>query len=172
MHQYFVGTFVWVSKIVRIRPTMKECNYIQHHLLLLTWTTYATYGYSHTQFWRLMETVVVVTKYWMNFEVIFITAQPFLDSLNTYVNVESLDSGLYFYHTFTFISVIKKWNDFTNFTIVPHTRYYFWIFFVCCGKTIFFSTIHWMVNVNKFIYSFLQNPICFFLILVHNMPTF
>ena len=50
-------------------------------------------------------------------------------------------------------------NYLIDFTLL---RYDFWIFFIYCDNTIFFATINWIVNANKFIYNFLQNPIYFF----------
>ena len=101
MYQYFVGIFadnVLYNNVI----------IFNNIFLLLTWISYSLdlFGYTLAQFWRLQEKVVLVTEYWTNFEMLFITVQPFLESLNAYVSVESLDSRLYC--TFTFICMIKE----------------------------------------------------------------
>ena len=101
MYQYFVGIFadnVLYNNVI----------IFNNIFLLLTWISYSLdlFGYTLAQFWRLQEKVVLVTEYWTNFEMLFITVQPFLDSLNAYVSVEPLDSRLYC--TFTFICMIKE----------------------------------------------------------------
>ena len=61
--EYLWWLLLWimvrVPKTVRIRPTVKECNYLQHHLLL-TWISYPPdlFNYTIAQFWRLQEKVV------------------------------------------------------------------------------------------------------------------
>ena len=37
----------------------------------------------------------LVTEYWIDFEMAFIIAEPFLDSLNTYATIETLDSRFF-----------------------------------------------------------------------------
>ena len=108
---------IWVPKLLRIHPTMKECNYIQHHFLLLTWISYPPdlFGYTIMDYMRKWW---LVTKYWINFEMVFITDQPFLDSFKTCVSVKPLGSRLYLSRTFTFISILKEWNYLINSTLL------------------------------------------------------
>ena len=90
---------------------------------------------------------------------LFITVQPFLDPFNTYASVEPLDSSFMFrsqLHLYTYNKRMKLSYKFHPFELL------FWIFFMCCDNTIFFTTIHWIINATKSIYTFLQNPICFF----------
>ena len=87
-------------------------------------------------FWDYRRKWWLVTEYWINFEMVFVTVQPFLDSFNTYASVKTLDSRLYLSRTFTFIRMIKEWNYLINLT---HLRYYFRIF----------TTVPWIVNVSK-----------------------
>ena len=58
----------------------------------------------------------LVTEYWINFEMVSITIQPFLDSCNAYASVEPLHSRLYLSCTFPLknLSTIPaefQWNS-------------------------------------------------------------